>query len=227
LPASQNLKAVNSLPCVPWFTIALADKEIFLPGLAALRGGHHPSRHPTPTGPGVPRIVAVLHGDLAALTLAVTLTPINELADIEADLSRGSGIRLEQFSIASVSLVVGGISIMNVMLVSVMERTREIGLRLALGARRRDIAGQFLTEAVTLAVVGGLLGVVIGCVTARIIAWGAGWLVLISPIAASVACGFAGAVGVPIRLRTRQRQKHLTLRNHRNILQPPYASTSN
>jgi putative ABC transport system permease protein len=99
-------------------------------------------------------------------------------------------------SIASVSLVVGGISIMNVMLVSVMERTREIGLRLALGARRRDIAGQFLTEAVALAVVGGILGVVIGCISAGIIAWGAGWPVLISPLVASLACSFAGAVGV-------------------------------
>jgi putative ABC transport system permease protein len=99
-------------------------------------------------------------------------------------------------SIASVSLVVGGISIMNVMLVSVMERTREIGLRLALGARRRDIAGQFLTEAVALAVVGGILGVVVGSISAGLIAWGAGWPILISPLAASLACGFAGVVGV-------------------------------
>src|SRR5262249_48832762 len=99
-------------------------------------------------------------------------------------------------SVASVSLVVGGISIMNVMLVSVTERTREIGLRLALGARRRDIAGQFLTEAAALALVGGMLGVAVGCISAAIIAWVAGWPVLLNPFAAGLACGFAGMVGI-------------------------------
>ena len=99
-------------------------------------------------------------------------------------------------SVASVSLLVGGISIMNVMLVSVTERTREIGLRLALGARRRDIAGQFLTEAAALALVGGMLGVAVGCISSAIIAWVAGWPVLINPLAAGLACGFAGMVGI-------------------------------
>jgi putative ABC transport system permease protein len=112
-------------------------------------------------------------------------------------------------SVASVALVVGGISIMNIMLVSVMERTREIGLRLAVGARRRDIRRQFLCEAAMLAVAGGVLGAACGCAAAAIIAWRLGWPVLISPAAILLACGFAGLIGIAFGLYPASRAARL------------------
>jgi putative ABC transport system permease protein len=98
--------------------------------------------------------------------------------------------------VGSISLVVGGIGIMNIMLVSVHERTREIGLRRALGARRRDILTQFLVEAVTLSIGGGILGILVGIAASRIVTWKARWPVGVSPLAIAVGCGFAIGVGV-------------------------------
>jgi putative ABC transport system permease protein len=112
-------------------------------------------------------------------------------------------------SVASVSLIVGGISIMNIMLVQVSERTREIGLRMAVGARRCDIRRQFLAEAVALAMTGGILGAAAGCVAAAAVAWNAGWPVLISPEAIVLAWGFAGVVGVSFGLYPAHRASRL------------------
>ena len=99
-------------------------------------------------------------------------------------------------AVASVSLLVGGIGIMNIMLVSVTERTREIGLRMAVGARAKDILSQFLVEAVTLAVVGGICGIVLGVSGALAIGHFAGWRTELDLNAIVLSVGFAAAVGV-------------------------------
>jgi putative ABC transport system permease protein len=99
-------------------------------------------------------------------------------------------------SIASVSLIVGGIGIMNIMLVSVTERTREIGIRMAVGARGRDILLQFLVEAVVLSLAGGILGVILGVAISRIISTFVHWPTIISPGSILLATFFSITIGV-------------------------------
>ncbi len=99
-------------------------------------------------------------------------------------------------AIASVSLLVGGIGIMNIMLVSVTERTREIGIRMAVGARGRDILIQFLIEAVTLSIVGGLLGIALGIIAAKIVAASTGWPTITPWMWVGIACVSSAGIGI-------------------------------
>jgi putative ABC transport system permease protein len=108
----------------------------------------------------------------------------------------GETLTIMMFSVASISLLVGGIGIMNILLVSVTERTREIGIRMAIGAKRRHILIQFLAEAITLSMVGGLLGVVFGILGAQATTMVAGWPTIISIEAVVVAFLFSVAVGL-------------------------------
>lgn len=123
-----------------------------------------------------------------------TVQTQEDVAEAATETSRIMTVLLA--SIAGVSLFVGGIGIMNVMLVSVTERTREVGLRLAVGAKSPDVLLQFLIEAVVLCLLGGIGGILLGVITTELIATYAGWPALFSTEAMVVAVGVSAAVGV-------------------------------
>jgi putative ABC transport system permease protein len=123
-----------------------------------------------------------------------TVRSQEEIAAAATATSRIMGLLLG--AIASVSLVVGGIGIMNIMLVSVTERTREIGIRMAVGAHGKDILLQFLIEAVTLSSMGGIIGIVLGLTASKILSSVAGWPTLVSVNSIVVSFVFSAAVGI-------------------------------
>jgi putative ABC transport system permease protein len=134
---------------------------------------------------------------------------VRDLAEMQARSEKASGVLGFWLTVvASVSLLVGGISIMNIMLVSVTERTREIGLRLALGARPEDIRDQFLLEATALSLIGALAGVGLGTLAAWLIGMLGAIEVLIQPQAMLLAAGFALAVGLFFGLYPAWRAAH-------------------
>ena len=123
-----------------------------------------------------------------------TVRNLTEMLQAQDESSRVMTLLLA--TVAGISLVNGGIGIMNIMLVSVTERTREIGLRMAVGARGRDILAQFLIEALTLSVLGGALGVLLGALATWAVGHFAGWDVRLSLDSVLLAVGFSGVVGV-------------------------------
>jgi putative ABC transport system permease protein len=131
-----------------------------------------------------------------ASTESNDFTVSNQTQLIDTATAVSTTLSLLLGGIASISLVVGGIGIMNIMLVSVRERTREIGIRKAIGARKRDILLQFLVEALTISLIGGLLGIAAGLVASAVIGALAGWGFMFSPITIAVATFFSLVIGV-------------------------------
>ena len=115
---------------------------------------------------------------------------------MEAAKASTQALSLLLAAVASISLLVGGIGIMNIMLVSVTERTREIGIRMAVGAKTADILFQFLAEAIILSLLGGVIGIALGAGASVLISRYAGWNAVISPFSIVLAFGFSAAIGI-------------------------------
>jgi len=132
---------------------------------------------------------------------------LSQIAQTEESSSRIMALLLA--TVASISLVVGGIGIMNILLVSVTERTREIGLRMAIGARRIHVLLQFLAEAVFLSVTGGIAGILAGMIVSEAVSILAKWPTLLSPAAAAGGFLFSAAVGVFFGFYPARKAAHL------------------
>jgi putative ABC transport system permease protein len=136
----------------------------------------------------VTAILTATHKDAGDFTVTVP-------AGLLEQKKRTSDIfKVVMICIAGISLLVGGIGIMNIMLATVLERTREIGIRRAIGARQKDIIRQFLTEAVMISIIGGLIGILFGFTLSRVIAAAAGWSTVVT--FASIAVAFGVSVGI-------------------------------
>jgi macrolide transport system ATP-binding/permease protein len=142
----------------------------------------------------VQQILHRRHHIAAAQDDDFTVRSLNDIAQASESASRVLTLLLG--TVASISLLVGGIGIMNILLVSVTERTREIGIRKAIGARRVQILLQFLVEAILLSALGGLAGIALGIVASRLISAIAGWPVLVSPIAVAGGFMFSALIGI-------------------------------
>ncbi len=147
---------------------------------------------------------SVISSTEALLRLRHRLTPrqpddfsIRNISNVQQAATETSRVQsLLLAGVATVSLIVGGIGIMNIMLVSVTERTREIGIRLAVGARERDVLLQFLVEAVVLACAGGIVGIGLGLLASIATSTFAGWTVIVSPLSVLLSFGFAAIIGI-------------------------------
>jgi putative ABC transport system permease protein len=139
-------------------------------------------------------LLRVRHHLAATSTADFSVTTQAQLLSVASTVS--NTLTLLLVGIGSISLVVGGIGIMNIMLVSVRERTREIGIRKAIGARRRDVLAQFLVEAVVLSLLGGLLGIAIGALASLVIGQIAGWGFVFSLPIVAIALVFSALVGI-------------------------------
>ena len=147
-----------------------------------------------PTAVAITRLMRARHRISNPENDDFTVRTVEEMAATRVQMAQTmTGLLM---SVASVSLLVGGIGIMNIMLVSVTERTREIGVRLAVGAKARDILRQFLAEAVALSLVGGLAGIALGITVSEVITKSLGWPVLITGASIAVSFAFSAAVGV-------------------------------
>jgi putative ABC transport system permease protein len=148
----------------------------------------------TATANLITAVLRVRHQLAATATADFSVVTQAQLLSVASTVS--NTLTLLLVGIGSISLVVGGIGIMNIMLVSVRERTREIGIRKAIGARRRDVLAQFLVEAVVLSLLGGVLGIAIGALASLVIGQIAGWGFVFSLPIVAVALVFSALVGI-------------------------------
>ena len=186
-------------------TVGSTDREIYIPVTTALRKLDRPvleapldeiilrlsiDTSPRETGAITTQLLENLHGGADDFSLVIPDTLLEQSRKTQRLFNFVMG------AIAGISLLVGGIGIMNIMLATVFERTREIGIRRAVGARRKDIKLLFLMESFAISAIGGLTGIVLGIVIAKIVAASAGWPTAVTPLSVILSSGVSVAVGL-------------------------------